>query len=232
VGSIPIFSTKIFSMSSKPCTCRAGLFALAYSESMISRRQFSACTAIAFSPLAVAAAGDKAAWDMLREGHCAVLIRHTSAPGTFDPPEFKPGVCSTQRNLSEQGRQEARRLGAAFRANKVMIERVLSSPWCRCMDTATLAFGKERVESWAPIGSPTQISPEQRAQNTATVRADIAQIPRMQRAMPMNRIYVTHQFNIQDILGETVQQGEVVIVRARDAKADQPPAAAGRIMMT
>jgi hypothetical protein len=199
---------------------------------MISRRRFSALSALAVPTLALAAPGDKALWDMLRAGNCAVLIRHTTAPGTFDPPEFKPGVCSTQRNLSDQGRQEARRLGEAFRANKVPIEQVWSSPWCRCLDTATLAFGKERVESWDPIGSPTQISPEQRAKNTATVRAHIAQLAAIRTAIPMNRIYVTHQFNIQDIVGASLQQGEIVIVRAGSASGDGPPPVAGRLILS
>src|SRR3954452_15796974 len=82
-------------------------------------------------------------WGLLKEGGQVVLIRHAlTTPGAGDPPGMQLDDCSTQRNLSEEGREHARQLGAAFRARSISVGRVLSSPWCRCMDTAQLAFGK------------------------------------------------------------------------------------------
>src|SRR5262245_30266844 len=79
------------------------------------------------------------AWAVLRGGGHVALIRHASAPGAVgDPVDYKLDDCATQRNLSEQGRAEARELGARFRMQKVKVGRVVSSQWCRCRQTAEL----------------------------------------------------------------------------------------------
>jgi len=70
-------------------------------------------------------------------GYVAVM-RHAIAPGTGDPSNFRLGDCQTQRNLSETGRQQARRLGQLLRDRQVPVTRVLSSQWCRCLETAKL----------------------------------------------------------------------------------------------
>ena len=78
-----------------------------------------------------------------------LLIRHAAThPGIGDPPGFRLAVCSTQRNLSDRGKREAHALGEAFRRRGIPLGPVLSSRWCRCLDTARLAFG--RVEQ-APM---------------------------------------------------------------------------------
>lgn len=75
-----------------------------------------------------------------------VLIRHgLTTPGVGDPPGFKLGDCATQRNLVDEGRKEAAKLGEALRARKVPVARVLSSPWCRCVETARIVFGTEPI---------------------------------------------------------------------------------------
>ena len=77
-------------------------------------------------------------WKALRSGsHCA-LLRHATAPGTGDPPHFMLGDCSTQRNLSDKGREQAKNIGMRFRSNGIQKARVFSSQWCRCLDTARL----------------------------------------------------------------------------------------------
>src|SRR5437773_5257476 len=81
-------------------------------------------------------------WDALRAPGSVVVLRHSYAPGTFDPPDAKLDDCSTQRNLDGSGRDQARRVGEAFRRNGIAVGTVLSSPRCRCLDTARLAFGK------------------------------------------------------------------------------------------
>jgi Histidine phosphatase superfamily (branch 1) len=111
----------------------------------LSRRDFSigiaALTAAQVVYAQPAQPAEEALWNDLRQGGYVLLIRHADAPGTFDPPGFKLGVCSTQRNLSEEGRAQSRRLGELFRSKNVPIAQVFSSEWCRCIDTATLAFG-------------------------------------------------------------------------------------------
>ena len=107
----------------------------------------------ALSLLAPTSAGaDEALWALLRGGGQVVLMRHaTTTPGVGDPPGFRLGDCPTQRNLTDAGRDEARRIGAAFRSRDVPVGRVLSSRWCRCLETAQLAFG--RAEPWDALDS-------------------------------------------------------------------------------
>lgn len=95
---------------------------------------------------ALAAHADEALWALLAKGGQVVLIRHgLTAPGVGDPPGFKLGDCATQRNLVEEGRREAARLGEALRSRKVPVAGVRSSPWCRTVETARIAFGTEPV---------------------------------------------------------------------------------------
>ena len=99
---------------------------------------------LALFALAVPAWADEALWTLLQKGGQVVLVRHgVTTPGAGDPPGFKLGDCGTQRNLVDAGREEAARLGTALRARKVPVARVLSSPWCRCIETARIAFGTE-----------------------------------------------------------------------------------------
>jgi phosphohistidine phosphatase SixA len=87
---------------------------------------------------------DDKLWPLLQRGGQVVLVRHgLTDPGVGDPPSFRLGDCSTQRNLNEQGRGKARRLGEALRTQHVPVGAVLASPWCRCIETARLAFGRE-----------------------------------------------------------------------------------------
>src|SRR5262245_53579006 len=96
------------------------------------------------------AVADDALWAQLRGGGQVVIMRHTvTTPGVGDPPGLRLDDCATQRNLTETGREDARRIGAAFSARGIPIGRVLSSAWCRCLETARLAFG--RAETWPPL---------------------------------------------------------------------------------
>jgi phosphohistidine phosphatase SixA len=150
------------------------------------------------------AAADEALWALLRGGGQVVLLRHATAPGTGDPPGFRLDDCSTQRLLSEQGRAEARRIGDVFRARAVPVGRVLSSRWCRCLETARLAFG--RVEPWPALESLFR-GTERDEQHKREVRAVMA------RPFPGdNLILVTHNFSVQALLGISPVSGEMVIV--------------------
>jgi hypothetical protein len=82
---------------------------------------------------------ERDAWTALVNGNHVALIRHGSAPpGYGDPPGFKIDNCATQRNMDERGRAQARALGEAFRQHGVPVQKIISSPWCRCLETARL----------------------------------------------------------------------------------------------
>jgi len=155
-------------------------------------------------------AGDEAAAErLIRAGGVVVAFRHALAPGTFDPPGLTLGDCRTQRNLSDEGRAQARRIGAWFRSRQLEPAAVLSSPWCRCIDTATLAFG--RAEPWAALGSPRG-APE-------TTNADhLQQLRRALRAAATRPgrfdVWVTHMFVLSDLAGQGTASGEGLVLRA------------------
>ncbi len=149
---------------------------------------------------------DEAAWAALARPGAVVLIRHARAPGTGDPAGFRLGECATQRNLSAEGRAQARRLGEALRTRGVRIERVLTSQWCRALDTAKLAFGS--AEPFPPLNSFFADRAGE-AEQVAAARGAIAGW-RGEGALVM----VTHQVNITALTGVFPREGELVIVRA------------------
>ncbi len=173
---------------------------------LITRRRFTAGTALAMTGgLAMAQTGADGFWTTLREGGCVVLMRHAQTePGVGDPPNFRLGECSTQRNLSEAGREQARRVGAAFVRERVRLDQVRSSAWCRCVDTALLAFKENTV--WPPINS--FFGGEGRDAQTREVLAAAQTWTR-----PRNLMLVTHQVNITALTGEFLAMGEVFVTR-------------------
>ena len=185
-------------------------------QNKLNRREFSfAMLALPAAQLVHAqnaeSASEQLLWNDLRKGGYVLLIRHADAPGTFDPPGFQLGVCSTQRNLSEEGRSQSKRLGELIRLKNVPITQVFSSEWCRCIDTATLAFGADKVKTWPAISSPRGGDDKQRQRNIEAVRQRISSA-----SLKTNMALVTHMFNIQDITGEGAAQGEIVVLRAQD----------------
>ena len=79
-------------------------------------------------------------WAEAKEGDKIILIRHALAPGGGDPPGFKIDDCKTQRNLDKVGIEQSKAIGKLFKNNKIPVDKVLSSQWCRCKDTAKYAF--------------------------------------------------------------------------------------------
>ena len=79
-------------------------------------------------------------WAEAKEGDKIILIRHALAPGGGDPPGFKIDDCNTQRNLDKVGIEQSKAIGKLFKKNKIPVDKVLSSQWCRCKDTAKYAF--------------------------------------------------------------------------------------------
>lgn len=142
---------------------------------------------------------------LLRAGACVVMLRHAQTdPGVGDPPDFDLAQCRTQRNLNEPGRAQARRIGAWFSARQLQPRAVQSSAWCRCKDTADLAFGRHTV---LPALSSTFGSSQNQASQTQTLRALLASVPPGQFD-----VWVTHQVNITAFTGENPSMGEAIIV--------------------
>jgi phosphohistidine phosphatase SixA len=151
----------------------------------------------------------EALWKRLREGGYVVLVRHAATgPGLGDPPGYRIDDCASQRNLSAEGRADAARIGAAFRRERVAVDRVLSSPWCRCLDTARIAFGD--AEPWDPLGSFFDV-PHRENELTETVKRRIAGYG--SRKATGNLVMVTHNVNIAALTRLSVGTGEVVVVK-------------------
>src|SRR5712692_1322547 len=154
--------------------------------------------AVVFFAWAVSAAhAEESVWDALRAPGSVVVLRHSYAPGAFDPPDAKLEDCSTQRNLDENGRAQARRIGEAFRQNGVAVGAVLSSPRCRCLDTARLAFGA--AQPWEPLQGALSDA-ERRQHQLAEIRHRVAT-----HASGPPLVLVTHGSVVTDLTGLSIR---------------------------
>ncbi|MEK9950868.1 MAG: histidine phosphatase family protein [Curvibacter sp.] len=145
----------------------------------------------------------------LAAGRHVLLMRHAEAPGVGDPPGFRMGDCSTQRNLSAAGREQARAAGRWLRSQGLQRAQVWSSPWCRCLDTARLlGYGAVSVESsLRSFFGEYERGPQQR-------EALQAFVARLQDEPPDRPpILVTHQVVISAYAGGSAASGEMVLVR-------------------
>jgi phosphohistidine phosphatase SixA len=148
-------------------------------------------------------------WALLRqEPGLVVLFRHARAPGTGDPATFRLEDCATQRNLNAEGQQQSRQLGDAFRQRQIPVARVLSSQWCRSLDTARL-MDLAPVEPFPALNSFFG----DRTREPQQTRALQQFIPE-QRNTPGVSILVTHQINITALTDIVPREGEAVIVHA------------------
>lgn len=178
------------------------------SRARFSRRRFVAAgLALALAP--GTARAQEGIWPRLRRGGLVLLIRHASTvPGLGDPPGYRLDECSTQRNLSEAGRDEARRIGERLRREKVPIAKVYTSPWCRCRETAMLAFGQ--AEDWEPLSSIFDF-PHREEDYSSRVKMRIGGYSTRKPAG--NVVMVTHNVNIAALTRQSVATGEIVVVR-------------------
>jgi broad specificity phosphatase PhoE len=155
------------------------------------------------------AVADETVWQRLAAGGQVVLLRHaTTVPGFGDPPGFRLGDCATQRNLSAAGREEARRIGAQLRARNIPVGEVRSSRWCRCLETAELAFGRV-ADPW-PLLDSLHEHPERRDTQTGALRRALAEVPARG-----NLFLVTHQANVIALTGTALAPGEMVVLTPR-----------------
>jgi len=169
------------------------------------RRRLLAAAAMLAVP---ALRAEPATWDAMRAGGVALLLRHAATePGLGDPPGYRLDDCSTQRNLSADGRAQAARLGQALLERGVTVESVLSSRWCRCLDTARLAFPQHAVTPFDALNSFF----DDRAAEPGRTRGALARIGAIRA--PANVVFVTHHVNILALTGEAVGAGEILVAR-------------------
>ena len=141
----------------------------------------------------------------LKVGGKLIFIRHAYAPGGGDPENFNIYDCSTQRNLSESGRIQSRKIGNFFTENKIKIENVYSSEWCRCKETASLAFKNFKTKSFLNSFFSSKF-----AQNKNSQMRDFQKFL-LDWDEKTNLIFVTHYVVISEILDYPSSSGEIVI---------------------
>lgn len=165
-----------------------------------------AIAAVATPPLLA----DDAAAERLREPGAVLLIRHALAPGVGDPPDFRLGDCATQRNLSEEGRQQARAIGRWLRARGIERARVYSSQWCRCLETAALLDLGPVAE--LPALNSFFEHPAERDGRLAELQRFLAAQPRDGGLL----VLVTHQVTISAVSGRFADSGTGVLMSLGD----------------
>ena len=141
----------------------------------------------------------------LKVGGKLIFIRHAYAPGGGDPENFNIYDCSTQRNLSESGRIQSRKIGNFFKENKIKIENVYSSEWCRCKETASLAFENFKTKSFLNSFFSSKF-----AQNKNSQMRDFQKFL-LDWDEKTNLIFVTHYVVISEIFDYPSSSGEIVI---------------------
>ena len=145
-------------------------------------------------------------WKIAQEGDKIILIRHSLAPGGGDPAGFKVDDCKTQRNLNLTGINQSKKIGKLFKRNKVPVDQVLSSQWCRCKDTAKHAFGN--FKEFTALNSTFQ-SPYD--QNEAKQLKDLYAFVRDWNSNGKNLVLVTHYSIITAVTNAVPSSGELVI---------------------
>jgi phosphohistidine phosphatase SixA len=156
-------------------------------------------------PQPAAAQDAEEAWAALKQPGTVAIMRHALAPGGGDPANFDLGDCATQRNLNDAGRDQARRIGRAFRDQGIQVDRVLTSQWCRCRDTAEL-LDLAPVEDFPALNSFFQ-DRSTRDQQTEAVRDFLREAPNDEKL-----VLVTHQVNITALTDVFPSSGEVVVI--------------------
>ena len=142
----------------------------------------------------------------LQEGNKIIFIRHAIAPGNGDPENFNIKDCSTQRNLSESGIKQSKKIGLFFKNNKIKIDQVLSSEGCRCKDTAKYAF-----EKYKTFNALNSFFSEKFQKNRKSQMADLSNFLKKWDD-EKNLVLVTHYVVILDIANQPVSSGEIVIL--------------------
>ena len=146
--------------------------------------------------------------EILKKGGNIIFIRHAIAPGNGDPQNFDISNCSTQRNLSKDGELQALKIGKFFKKNDIHLTKVLSSEWCRCKDTAKIAFGNYETKNFL-----NSFYDERFSENKDKQILDFQKFIRNWNKTG-NLVLVTHYVVISEILDLSTNSGEIVITDA------------------
>ena len=141
----------------------------------------------------------------LTEGGKLIFIRHAYAPGSGDPNNFNLNDCSTQRNLSNEGKNQAKNIGEFFKKNKIKIDKVISSEWCRCKNTSSLAFGSFETKNFLNSFYSSKF-----AKNKKSQMLDLRKYIKKFKSKK-NLVLVTHYVVISEALDYAPSSGEIVI---------------------
>ena len=141
----------------------------------------------------------------LNDGGKFIFIRHAYAPGGGDPNNFNLNDCSTQRNLNIDGKNQAKYIGEFFIKNEIKIDKVISSEWCRCKDTSSLAFGSFETKNFLNSFYSSKFAKNKKSQ-MANLREYIKNFQSKK-----NLILVTHYVVISEALNYAPSSGEIVI---------------------
>jgi broad specificity phosphatase PhoE len=153
------------------------------------------------------------AWQALAAGGVALLLRHAlTDPGVGDPDGFRLDDCRTQRNLSGEGREQAARIGRSLRARGIAFDEVLSSRWCRCLETARLVSPEPAARVFEPLNSVFN------DRSVSPARSEALRRYLQGVRAPRRALLVSHGVNISALTGQFVAMGEGLVVRADDAK--------------
>ena len=145
-------------------------------------------------------------WHPAQDGNKIIFIRHSLAPGGGDPSGFKINDCKTQRNLNRTGINQSKKIGKLFRKNKVPIDLVLSSQWCRCKDTAKYAFGD--YKEFTALNSTFQ-TPHNK--NEAKQLKELYSFVKKWDGKGKNLVLITHYSIITAVTNAVPNSGEIVI---------------------
>ena len=148
---------------------------------------------------------NKKLFNQLEDGGKIIFVRHAYAPGSGDPSNFNLNDCSTQRNLSEDGRKQAEYIGEFFRNKKIKIDKVLSSEWCRCKETAKIAFKNFSTNSFLNSFYSSKFTKNKDKQINSLNDYII------KFKSDKNLILVTHYVLISEVLNYSSSSGEIVV---------------------
>ena len=144
-------------------------------------------------------------WEKLKVGGLVVLMRHTTTLKDNNPLLLDPS-CAKERKLSEKGKKEAARIGENFTAKGVLINKVLTSPYCRTTDTGKIAFAK--VEPAKFLSVLEALSQKQAEANTQTLQQKIGSY-----SGSGNLVLITHAPNINAVSFESVEMGAFLVLK-------------------
>jgi len=149
-------------------------------------------------------------WAALRQGGKVILLRHAHIDIREGIGRLAPGNCAAEVNLSSRGVKQAKRIGEVFRAHGIAVGEVLTSPYCRCIDTGRLAFGRATAVQY--LMPPGVVSDDQARLNDERVLQDI-----LRHRGPSNVVIITHTLNIANIVLESPDMGEFFVVEPNGA---------------